>query len=249
MHAWKACSTRRGYSNHESAVNPANAYWTRLYPLPRSPICFRSFALLLYTILLHLRTRRWRWRLLSALLRHRFCSRPRRFVCHRIELFLAKIEAFHLFIVKWTGASASEDGKLMTGLVHGAIAIDSARNGQRGTLCSIAGDEFGNWLRGKAVEIWRRLRREQLHHLQSVVTIGNERELAGTHHPDLDVIRVVQLPFRIEHLIQPGPFRRFDINYRDALLTGGDICVGAGRVDVPRIRKRYQNVLNGHGMR
>src|SRR5271157_127017 len=219
--------------------------------LPRSPICFRSFALLLDTFLLHFRTRtrRWRWRLLGALLRHRFYSRARRFVCHRIELFLAKIEPFHLLKVERTGASASEDGKLMTGLVHSAIAIDSTRNGQRGTLCSIAGDEFGDRLGGKAIEVWSGLRREQLNHLQSVVTIGNERELAGTHHPDLDVIRVVQLPFRIEHLIQVGPFRRFDINYRDTLLTGGDVCISARRVDVPRIRQQYQNVPDGHGVR
>src|SRR5271157_335206 len=132
--------------------------------LPRSPICFRSFALLLYTILLHLRTRtrRWRWRLLGALLRHRFYSRARQLVCHRIELFLAlfrvKIEPFHLLIGEWTGASASEDGELITGLVHCAIAIDSARNGQRGPLGFIAGDEFGDRLRGKAIEVWSGLR-------------------------------------------------------------------------------------------
>jgi len=48
--------------------------------------------------------------------------------CHGVELPIAKVEALGLGAVQGTGAAAAEDGKMVAGLVDGAVTVNAFRN-------------------------------------------------------------------------------------------------------------------------
>ena len=81
-----------------------------------------------------------------------------------------------------------------------------------------AGDQLRCRPRTKAVELRIVVGREELDDFHSVLTVGNECELAGADHPDLQIMHIVELAIGGEHLIEFGVLRAFDIDDAHAFI-------------------------------
>ena len=107
-------------------------------------------------------------------------------------------------------------------------------------------DQLGRRSRTKSHEPGYGVRRDRLHQFEAVLPVGDEGELAGVNHGDLDVIRVVQFAIRIENLVEFGMLRLLDVDDDHALRAGGNVSVGTRSVDIACIGDRHEGVLHQH---
>src|ERR1700704_1573543 len=149
----------------------------------------------------------------------------------RIERLRAPIETLHFIEMKWPRPAPAEDHGLAAGLIDDAIALEPARDTDRLAFRVIGRDQFRIWPWTKSLRARDCVRRNQLHHAQSILPISNERELRCTHTSDLDRARVVHRATRVEHLIETRRFWIFNIDNRQTLRAVRDIGVSARDIE------------------
>src|SRR3954466_15631378 len=90
-----------------------------------------------------------------------------------------KVELALLLQRERAGADTAEDGDLVPGLVHGAIAIQALGKRGSGRGGFLPGDELRPGLGAEAVEAWLRVGRRELHDLEAILAVGDVCEERG----------------------------------------------------------------------
>src|SRR5271155_1924668 len=174
--------------------------------------------------------------------------RVRGSVGHGVWRAIVHKEARGFFTIEWAGAAAAEDGDLIAAFIHSAVAVNALRYCERGTAGAIGGDQFGRGAGAEAVRIGRIFRRQNLQHAQTIAAVRDEREGAGVHHADLDVLRVVDLSVAGEHLIELRLLWFLNIHDGDAFPSACDVSVRARDVDIARVGERHDGARKHAGM-
>src|SRR5882724_2983206 len=99
--------------------------------------------------------------------------------------------------------------------------------------------------RAEAVVARRRFRRRELNDPKSVVTIRNVSEQADVRHPDLHIVRVVDLTAGVEDLIDSRMIGSLYVEDNKSLLARRNVSVGADQVDIVGFGKWYGRALDG----
>src|SRR5882724_1360099 len=105
-------------------------------------------------------------------------------------------------------------------------------------------DQLRIGFRAEAVVARRRFRRCELNDPKSVVTIRNVGEQADVGHPDLHIVRVVDLTVGIEDLIDSRMIGSLDVEYDKSLLARRNVGIGAHQVDIVGFGKWYDRALD-----
>src|SRR5262245_37037284 len=77
-----------------------------------------------------------------------------------------------------------------------------------------------------------------------VFSVSNVGKQANVGHSNFNVACILDLALSVEHLIQLGLFRILYVDYREPLLAGGNVGVGADEIQIMRIRKRHNRAIN-----
>src|SRR4029077_18091681 len=143
------------------------------------------------------------------------------------------VQAAHFGAIEGTGAAAPEDRQLVAGLVDGAVAVDTLRDGEGRAAGASSGDELRSRARAEAGKMRGVVPRgKNLQDAQPVLAVGNEGKSAGGDHSDLHVVHVIELAFGGKKLVEFRRIRLFDVNDGEPLLPCRNVRVRARDVDV-----------------
>src|SRR5580765_693275 len=104
-------------------------------------------------------------------------------------------------------------------------------------------DQLRIGFRAEAVVARRRFRRRDLNDPKSVVTIRNIGEQADVRHPDLHIVRVVDLTVGVEDLIDSRMIGSLYVEDDKSLLPRSNVSVGPNQVDIVGFGKGYDRAL------
>ena len=170
-----------------------------------------------------------------------------RYIFHSIKVATLDMtkERRHLGEMKWTRAAPAEDDRLSAGFIHHAIAIESARNGDRFAVRRIGRDQSRIRSRTEALRAGDGVGRNQLHDAQAVLAVGDERKLRRVDAADLHRARVVERAAGVEHLVEARSLRIFHVDDRETFRAIRDVGVSARDVEPAGIRSRTTPFATG----
>src|SRR6266446_3890639 len=140
------------------------------------------------------------------------------------------VEAAHFGAIEGTGAAAPKNRHLVAGLVDGAVAVDTLRDGEGRAAGANSGDELRIRARAEAGKMRGVVPRgKNLQDAQAVLPVSDKGEGAGSDHADLHVI---ELAFGSEELVEFRRIRFFDVNDGEALFPCRNISIGSRHINV-----------------
>ena len=153
-------------------------------------------------------------------------------------------------MIEGTGAAAAEDGELVAGFVHGAVAVNALGDGEGWTFGASGRNEFRRRARAEAGEVGGVVEgRDNLQDAETIFAVGDEGEGASGDHADFYVVDIVELAIRGEELIELWRGGMFHVDNRQTLLACGNVSVGARDIDVAGVFRGHECVRLGLGLR
>src|SRR5258708_26484468 len=99
------------------------------------------------------------------------------------------VQAAHFSAIERAGAATAENGELVAGLVDGAVAVDTFRNGEGGAARMGGGNELGSGARAEAGEKGSGVPRGKLlENAQSLLALADEGESTPGNHVDFYIV-------------------------------------------------------------
>ena len=100
------------------------------------------------------------------------------------------------------------------------------------------GNEFRDWARAEAIKSGRGCGGKELENLKTSAAICYQSKLAGAHHTNLDIVRLLQLAIGIEKLFQGRMLRTLNVDDGHALLACCHVGIGPGHGNISGISNR-----------